>query len=251
MKINRTSVLLGATLIIFLLVFGTGALIYFRRAGAPLSSPPSTVEAGNFPLTGTSTATQNADFLPLVSKPATATPTPTRTATTTPTVTPTATPLRLSFCDQSPGPLPIQDYATLTDTLTVDFPGILLDVDLELDIQHGYIGDLEIALSVLDCSVEGCDVLDSPTVAIVTRPGTPPSYCDQADIRAVFDDEAAVSASQSCSPAPALAGSLRPQQPLALFDNLPASLVWQLTISDRSSPDEGVLNRWCILATVR
>lgn len=242
--------MIGSSLLILLLMGVTAVLLFLRRVDAPGMPAPSTAPGIVIPAT-TATASQNVGFLPLVSKPATATLTPTRTATTTPTVTATPMPLRLSFCDQSPGPLPIQDYATLTDTLTVEFPGILLDVDLELDIQHGYTGDLEITLSVLDCSIEGCDVLDSPTVAIVTRPGAPPQYCNQADIRAVFDDEAAASANQTCNPAPALSGSLRPEQPLALFDNLPASLLWQLTVSDQSTPDEGFLNRWCILATVR
>jgi extracellular elastinolytic metalloproteinase len=123
----------------------------------------------------------------------------------------------------------------------VDFPGILLDVDLELDIQHSYTGDLEVRLSIVD----------GPGITILDRPGPPPLYCDQDNIQAIFDDEASASASQVCNPSPALSGPLRPEQPLSTFDNLPATSRWQLVVTDRSSPDSGFLNGWCILATIR
>lgn len=240
MKINRKSTTIAASLLILLLIAVTVGLLLTRR---DQPQPDATITANPRDLlpAGTATPTQNIGFLPLLSKPATPTLTPTQTPTLTPTITPTATPIVLSFCDQSGGPLPILDYAVITDTLDVDFPGVLLDVDLELDIQHSYSGDLEITLKMVD----------GPVITLVDRPGTAPLYCNQADIRAVFDDEATADASQACSLSPALSGLLRPEQPLSVFDQFPAASRWQLVVADRSAPDSGVLNRWCILATIR
>lgn len=243
MRLTQRTLLLGSSVLILLLIVISVGLIFSQRSSQPTPGPgttkPSTPRPEN-PFTPT--PTRNADFLPLVGKQPTDTPTPTPTLTPTPTITPTATPLTLSFCDQSPGAIPIQDYATITDTLPVEFPGLILDLDVQINISHRYAGDLEVSLVAPD----------GAQAVLINRPGAPPNFCGQDDISATFDDEAGVIGNQLCAAQPpAVAGRVRPLFPLFVFENLPISGNWQLQVADKSSPDEGALNQWCLIATMR
>lgn len=196
----------------------------------------------------TATPAPHNPFLPLILKIPTPTPTSTPTASPTPTITltptasPTPTPLTLSFCDLSTGAIPIPDIETITSTIQTGYAGVILDLDVSLDISHTYVGDLIVSLRREDAL----------EIELMRRPGPAPDFCAGRDIRVTLDDEAPASINHACSPAPpAIGGNLRPRQPLSNFDGLELDAVWTLTIADVSSPDEGVLNRWCLIATIR
>lgn len=237
---------IGAAIIIISLAVLSAWLIYTQRnrstskSSPNISSPIRTMESA--------TETSNTGFLPLVNKQPTQTSTPTATITPTPTITatptasPTPTPLILSFCDQAPAPIPIEDYSQVTDTLTVEFPGQIVDLDVFVKINHTYVGDLEI----------GLNMVDGPQTTLLARPGPAPLFCDQDNLELTFDDEGVVVANGICSASlPAISGIGSPLQPLYVFDNLPIASVWQITITDQSTPDTGTLERWCLIATLR
>jgi subtilisin-like proprotein convertase family protein len=111
-----------------------------------------------------------------------------------------------------------------------------------IDITHGYSGDLEVTILAQD----------GAQAVLINRPGAPPNFCAQDDIKATFDDEALLIGNQQCaSQPPAVNGSVRPLFPLFVFDNAPIAGTWRLLVADKSSPDEGLLRQWCLIATLR
>ncbi|GAB4530134.1 MAG: hypothetical protein Fur0018_17190 [Anaerolineales bacterium] len=191
--------------------------------------------------------TQGIDvYLPLVMRPAEPTLPPTLppppTATFTPVPTATSTPVALTFCASLPGgiqPIPDGDFGGLQSPLEVEFQGLLTDVQVQLGVQHTWVGDLTVTLAHRGTSV-----------TLLERPGSaasPPAGCPQNDIQATFTDAAGREADFSCSETPpAIAGDVHPHQPLAAFVGLPAEGEWLLTVSDASRPDEGALTDWCL-----
>ncbi len=229
-------------------VIGSLYMLFRQSPGSLLPEQARNTRAGVIMPSQTPTFTQNFGFLPLVGNPETPTQTPTPTDTTTPTTTPsptttpTPTALILSFCDQAPAPLPINDFETITDTFAVDFPGMILDLDIQIEINHTYPGDLIATLKKEN----------NQATILFSRPGPPPDYCSGDNVSATFDDEALLISNTACNQTPpAISGPLRPLQPLYVFDNQPVSGLWQLVLSDRSTPDSGELVRWCLITTLR
>ncbi len=173
-------------------------------------------------------------------------PEPTATLVTpSPAPTPTPEPVTLNFCAALPGnalPIPESDFDGVQSTLPVGYAGRVLDLNVRLDIAHTWVGDLEVELSHAGQSV-----------VLLKRPGKRgdlPSGCPGNDIRARFDDDAPVDAAASCSEtAPAIAGAVRPIQPLDAFRGAPLSGEWVLTVRDLSEPDSGALTGWCLAVT--
>jgi hypothetical protein len=239
--LKKPGVIVGFLGLCTILLTG-GYFLYRAQSGNQVPVQTTAVQITTGSPTLTPTASPNAGFLPLVSKPETPTPTPTATLTPTPTITPTPTPLILSFCDQAPAPLAITDYETITDTLAVSYDGMILDLDIELEINHGYSGDLIATLKKEN---------SQPTV-LLARPGPPPAHCPGKDISAVFNDEALTIGNSMCNQTPpSVGGMVRPLQPLFTYDNQNVSGLWQLVLSDQSAPDSGELVRWCLIATLR
>lgn len=246
MSIHNRWLYIGAAIIIIILVILSAWLIYSQQ-NKPSNKKKSEISFP-FQVVKSATSTTNTGFLPLINKQPTQSPTPTMTISPTPTITatptetPTPTPLILSFCDQAPAPIPIPDYSQITDTLTIEFPGQIVDLDVFVKVNHTYIGDLEIGLGIID----------GPQSTLLSRPGPAPLFCDQDNLEITFDDEAQVVANGFCSTSPpAISGNASPLLPLYVFDNFPIASVWQITISDQSTPDVGTLERWCLIATLR
>lgn len=126
--------------------------------------------------------------------------------------------------------------------------GLLVQsVQLELLIDHPWVGDLRVTLTAPD----------GASVMILDRPGLadPPAFafpgphgCGGDNINAIFVDTAPTDAQSACSPAavPVLAGLLRPAQPLGGFEGLPASGIWTLTITDLGPTDAGTFLAACL-----
>jgi len=124
-------------------------------------------------------------------------------------------------------PLSISDFSTTISTLNVTTHGTITDLNVLLNLNHTWDGDLFISLT-------------GPTSTAVTlsnrRGGSGDNYSNT-----VFDDEALVSIISGAAP---FAGSFRPEQLLSAFDGLDAFGTWTLRVSDQAGADVGTLNSW-------
>jgi len=117
------------------------------------------------------------------------------------------------------------------DTITVGgLTGFVDDVNIVLDANHTFVGDLEIDITHVDSGV---------TVRIADN------QCGGADdILATFDDDAA--AGPACM-FPAITGDVLPFQSLiGLAGIADPTGDWQITITDTANGDGGTLNEWCL-----
>ena len=124
-------------------------------------------------------------------------------------------------------------------------PLIVTEVRLELELEHPWVGDLVVRLIAPDGSTS-VDLLDRVGTVPAGFPG--PFGCGGDDILASLDDDALDAADQTCSitGSPVLVGSLRPQQPLAGFNGVDPTGIWQLQISDQQSGDQGTFISACL-----
>jgi len=183
--------------------------------------------------TSTPTATPNPDnFLPLIMKQ--------------PTPRPVIPPEKILFCDYLPSPLPIPDnnpYGT-ANTIYINDSRQIYDLNISLDIDHTWIGDLIVELIHLETG---------KTARLIDRPGIPVSNqgCDNDDIKAILDDEITSFVENKCAPAPAaISGIFQPNTQLSLFDQDSIAGSWILSLSDNHKNDTGQLNNWCIAAEI-
>ncbi|MBI1826003.1 MAG: proprotein convertase P-domain-containing protein [Planctomycetes bacterium] len=111
-------------------------------------------------------------------------------------------------------PIPINDFAIITSTITVPEAKCIGDLDVDMNITHTYIGDLLIDL-------------ESPTGTIVRLHNGTGGTTD--NIYATYDDS-----------------TFPPDGPGALADFIGESSagVWKLTVMDTGFPDSGTLNHW-------
>ncbi len=126
-------------------------------------------------------------------------------------------------------PKPIQDLANLYDTIIINHDGILVDLNVELDITHTYTGDVEIYL----ISPDGTEIKLS-----VGNGGSGNNFTGT-----IFDDEATTPISQGTAP---FTGSYIPDEPLATFIDQNISGSWILRIYDNAMNDQGILENWCL-----
>jgi subtilisin-like proprotein convertase family protein len=145
--------------------------------------------------------------------------------------------------DSQEVPVPISDGApsTISSSLTLVETRPVADLDVQLSVRHSWVGDLRARLIGPD----------GTAVLLFDQPGVPelsPSGCSGEDADLLLDDEAAQTAEdleKTCqSPPPALSGSFRPVEFLALFDNRPAFGSWRLELSDLQEEDGGALENW-------
>ncbi|MEN8225042.1 MAG: M20/M25/M40 family metallo-hydrolase [Bacteroidota bacterium] len=126
-------------------------------------------------------------------------------------------------------PKPIDDMTYLYDTIIVDTEGLVLDLDVQLDLTHTYTGDVEIYL----IAPGGEEIALS-----VAHGGSGDNYTGT-----TFDDEATSPVSQGTAP---FTGSFIPDEPLSTFDNMDMLGYWLLKIYDNAPNDEGMLTNWCL-----
>ena len=128
--------------------------------------------------------------------------------------------------------LPIRDFETTTSALIVRDAALIADVDVELDVTHTFVTDLDAFLIAPD----------GTRVQLFEFVGFGGS-----DFRGtVFDDEATQSIREGREP---FTGRFRPQEPLSRMDGGNASGTWQLEINDRVGGDEGTLDNWILVIT--
>ena len=146
-----------------------------------------------------------------------------------------------AFCS-NPG-VPISDLTVVTDNLVLPDLGLIADVNLSIDANHTWVGDLIFTLQH-----------DATTVIAVDRPGVPASTfgCSSDNVGILLDDEGVDGPveSQCSGTSPALFGSPTPNNPLSAFDAVSTALTWTLSVEDMVAGDTGTLNQWCIYLNI-
>ncbi len=141
-------------------------------------------------------------------------------------------------------PLAITDNAPagVTSTITVAEDITLTDLEVALQINHTWVGDLVVSLT----SPGGT------TVTLLDQPGVPASTfgCSSDNMDVVFSDAASVDPETSCPAGPPwLSGPVLPTQALSAFDGESTVGTWTLTVSDNAAGDTGDIVNWSLLPT--
>ena len=129
----------------------------------------------------------------------------------------------------------------IADTIVIPNGGQLTDLDVYLNIDHVWAGDIvarlkhetsDTQITLFDPSNDNCEGDQSPIT---------------------FDDEAAEAVVDACvNSNPAFAANrYRPNQALSAFDGATFAGAWTLDLSDvYPAADDGFLNEWCLQVTV-
>jgi uncharacterized protein YvpB len=155
-------------------------------------------------------------------------------------------PETMVICSSFDAPLPIPDNdpAGVTDTITIGDTRYIQDLNMYLNIKHTWIGDLEIRLVHEDTGIQ---------VSLLKRPGYPdtPYGCSGDNIITILDDEASQRAETKCAASiPTISGSFKPTEDFGSVEGLSLYGNWALTVIDRHKADDGKLVHWCLEASV-
>jgi subtilisin-like proprotein convertase family protein len=148
------------------------------------------------------------------------------------------------LCRRPNAAIPDGDAVTgVSDALVLTDNAAIADLNLLVQIDHTFIGDLQATLS--NGSID---------VAVLDRPGEPAidgDGCSDDNIDAIFDDEGATPAEDICTGAdPGIAGMVIPTDSLSAFDATNIANNWQLAVYDVANSDTGVLVQWCLLPSL-
>jgi subtilisin-like proprotein convertase family protein len=125
--------------------------------------------------------------------------------------------------------IPFQ-ISTVTSTLTIGATDsvTISDLNVQLDISHTYVSDLNVRLT----SPSGTQVQ-----LFANRCGS------NNNVNALFDDAGIAIV---CGQNPAISGTVLPSQALAAFNGQVSQGVWTLTVTDTFNQDGGTINGWGI-----
>ena len=129
-------------------------------------------------------------------------------------------------------PDPIPDAGTQFNWLDFTEEATVIDVTLQIDLDHTRDSDLTIELIAPDTT----------TVRLTTKNGGDGDGYDGT----IFDDDAHSPITEGTPP---FAATFRPEQPLAAFDGLPAKGTWLLWISDDTAGETGLLRDFSLSLT--
>lgn len=125
----------------------------------------------------------------------------------------------------------ITDNSTLSNTIVLapDQTGATItDVNVEVELDHTYIGDLDI-----DVSMGGTSVLLFN------------SCTSENDLHVVFDDSGGALSCGSSN----LGSTVQPTSPLSAYNGATVQTNWTLDIADTATADTGTLTQWCVTIT--
>ena len=137
------------------------------------------------------------------------------------------------------GAIPDNDPITgLSNTISVGDSTSIADVNVNLNVNHTWTGDLIVTVSHGGTSVE-----------IINRPGVPAIStfgCSEDNwVGLTLDDDAGGGAIEDqCMPN--LGGSYTPDNPLAAFNGMDSAGDWTITITDNAAADTGSLVSWSL-----
>jgi subtilisin-like proprotein convertase family protein len=136
-----------------------------------------------------------------------------------------------SFAAGSSGPVPIPDNdpAGGTSTITVSRAATVQDVNVSVNITHIFDGSL--TLKLITPNGIAIALANQRGGVASNYPGT------------VFDDEAATAIASATPP---FVGSFRPESPLSVADGLNAAGDWKLVVVDGSAQYAGTIQQWSL-----
>jgi len=150
------------------------------------------------------------------------------------------------ICNPNPFVIPGSTPEGTTSTITVPCGSseIIADLDVLVQIQHTWVGDLTVRLTKVG----------GPSELIIDRPGVPDSVfgCSGDNIDAILSDESATAVEDECvRGVGAIQGEFIPGDPpgalLESFDGLEFCGEWELHVVDIAGADIGTLMNWCLL----
>jgi len=149
-----------------------------------------------------------------------------------------------TYCADPLLPIPDNNPAGMTSTLTLPELGALLDLDVIISATHTWVGDLTFRLEHLE---------DGTRATLVDRPGRASTGigCGGDHMNVRLDDDAGLSIEDDCRPsglAYTAGAAYRPNEPLATFNRRPSGGTWILRGWDQNNLDFGALQRWCLIA---
>ncbi len=139
-------------------------------------------------------------------------------------------------------PMTLVDNGTATSSLVVGQSVTLSDVNVGVEIEHSWVGDLVVELT----SPAGT------TVTLLDRPGYSGAGfgCSDDNMDVTFDDAASTTLENHCEgTTPWYSGSARPTEALSAFTGQNAAGTWTLSVRDASGGDTGALLDWQLLTT--
>ncbi|CAN5298823.1 hypothetical protein BH09SUM1_BH09SUM1_09420 [soil metagenome] len=148
---------------------------------------------------------------------------------------------RIDFCDTTlyKEYIPDNDPIGLTRTIVVTGAGTIDHLDLTLDIEHKYVGELEATLT------RNSDGATARVFFHLAQPDT--SLCPGDDIVATFDDDAAAPIQSQCNGNGHITGTFRPLDSFdAAFVGSEVHGLWTLKIVDTKSGNKGKLRGFCL-----
>ncbi|MCF8245218.1 MAG: proprotein convertase P-domain-containing protein [Saprospiraceae bacterium] len=128
-----------------------------------------------------------------------------------------------------------------SSVINVPTLGTVSDVNVLVDINHTFIGDLIVTLT----SPAGT------TVTIFDRPGSPPGFgCGADDLSTTFDDQASLTATDFETACVANnAGTYRPLVSFSAFEGENFQGDWTLRVYDAAGVDLGIIDSWSLTLT--
>lgn len=140
--------------------------------------------------------------------------------------------------------IPDNSLQGISSTLSVIDAGDIAKLEVSLDIDHTWVGDLIVELEHQSTGT---------TVRLVDRPGTEGGGfgCAGDDIKVVLDDDAGPAIQDDCQPDAAYPEErYQPANALSAFAGLALTGDWILTVTDNADGDSGLLQQWCLLPAV-
>lgn len=155
-------------------------------------------------------------------------------------------PVKALFCSSFSNPRSIPDNSSggVNDSIVINDNRIITDLDITLDVNHTWVGDLRVQLTHAESMRE---------ITLINRPGHPETQtgCGNDNIRTILDDEITSPVENRCASSPAaISGIYQPQVPLGQFDGISVAGTWTLNVSDLYPNDIGTLRNWCLVASI-
>ena len=105
------------------------------------------------------------------------------------------------YCSNSTLNIPDNNLGGVTSTISVDDPRFISDIDVRLDINHSWVGDLLLTLQHEESGV---------SIELINRPGSTPGSnekgCRLDNIKGILDDDVSLPVENECSSYPAAVG---------------------------------------------
>ncbi len=135
--------------------------------------------------------------------------------------------------------IPDNNSVGVSQSISVPSGEAISDLDVNITAAHSWVGDLAFTLAHPN----------GTSVMLIDRAGFPAGDygCSEPNIDVTLDDEAAEPVESACSStAPAIGGSLMPENALSAFDGEFAEGDWVLTVSDNVGVDTGTVTAFSL-----